>query len=519
MLAKHLRAITGLALVSVLLVACGSGASESGSGDADAGPPRQGGSLTVLQSTEPRTLDPRTMQNNGAVNAMVGNSLFGQLLIDKTGGGYEYGLAESLSTTDGGTNWTLKLRDGLVFSDGTPVDAADVKANWERINAPQVAPRNRAAAAHLKNLAPAGQTLTFTLSEPIPQYPNSIVESSMNWIAKPEALQAGPAAFDAAPIGAGPFVLESWRRNGPMVLAKNNSYYDKPRPYLDKLTLLPNGDENQVLSAVLTKTADAGIAFSASIMKQAQDEGLQTTTQDFSGGRLYNLNTRLAPFNDVRAREAVLRAVDREFINASTVDGKGTVPQTLFHKGSPFYSDAPLPQHDPARAQQLFDQLAAEGKPVSFSITSYTTSVSVKTAEAVQAQLRKFKNVTVQVEVLDFPAATAKSAQQTFQMMAGGVLFSEPEPQLYEALHSGEANNTIGLGDPQLDAALEAGRRGATPEQRKQAYADVAKRYNELYPWLIYLAPDYSILAGQHVHGVKLYAQANLRTDQLWTSK
>ncbi|SDH62554.1 peptide/nickel transport system substrate-binding protein, partial [Pseudonocardia oroxyli] len=117
----------------------------------------------------------------------MGNSLYGYLLADTGSGQYDYGLAKDLSTSDGGKTWMLQLRDGLTFSDGTPFDAAAVQFNWQRMQAPETLANNRSAASQVASMSASGQVLTFTLNTPISSYPNSIVNTAMNWIAKPGA--------------------------------------------------------------------------------------------------------------------------------------------------------------------------------------------------------------------------------------------------------------------------------------------------------------------------------------------
>ncbi|SDH75216.1 ABC transporter substrate-binding protein, partial [Pseudonocardia oroxyli] len=191
-----------------------------------------------------------------------------------------------------------------------------------------------------------------------------------------------------------------------------------------------------------------------------------------------------------------------------------------FVKDSPFYSDAPVaPSYDQQRAQQLFDELAAEGKPVSFTITAYQVTQNIRVAQAIQTELNKFKNVNVQVKVLDTPTATAAVSRFDFQAVNRGISFTDPEPALFDALHSGSPNNTVGISDPEIDKALDAGRAASSTEQRKQAYAVVAERFAALYPTLYYLRIEYSVVYGEHLHGAELYGSGSLRVDGLWATK
>ena len=507
-----------VAATALVMSACGGGG-DAGSDDA-AGEPVAGGSMSIVQMSEPRILDPAVMSNGYPTQAIVGNALFGTLLTDNADGTFEYVLAKSMESEDGGKTWVLTLRDGIVYSDGSPMDAEDVAYNWERIKDPELGSVSRVVAEYVDDMKTDGQVLTFTLTEPIANFGYAIVFQSLNWIAKPEALELDPAEFDKNPVGAGPFTLASWTRGGKMVLKKNADYFDDPKPYLDELVLTANGDEGQRVSTVQAGGADATVHSSAAYYKRAVDSGLKGTIPGFSGGIVMNLNTRFAPFDDPKAREAVAKAIDLEAVNAAAYEGEGTVPESFFIEKSPFYNGVPLTSYDKDAAQKLFDELADEGKPVDFTITAYQTSESRRVAEAFQAQLSAYKNVKADLEVLDFPAATAKTNNREFQMSpVGGVSFSDPELGVYQAYYSSSVGNVTGVKDDQLDAALDKGRQSTDVDERKAAYKVVAERLAELNPFILYTRTVGALAHTKDVAGFELYGQGTPRVDGAWTTK
>jgi peptide/nickel transport system substrate-binding protein len=511
-----------IAVTAALLAACGGGSSDSGGGSGDAaaeeGEPRSGGTASLLQLTEPRTLDPAVMNNASSGNTLVGNSLFGQLVTVDEEGVVEPGLAESVETTDGGTTWKLTLREGLTFSDGSAFDAAAVQFNWERIKNPATGSQAILAASYVGSMTATGQTLEFTLTVPIAQFESTVAES-LNWIASPAALQAGNQAFDAAPVGAGPFVLKSWQRNGQMVLARNENYWDAPRPYLDELVLTANGDAQQRFSTLTSGAVDGSLFSNPDIFALAEEQGLNTATQELNGAIALSMNTRVAPFDDVRARQAVAMGVDRDAVNAAAYAGEAEVPEALFREGSPYNGDTKLPTYDQDAAQELFDELADEGKPVEFTITAVQTTENRRVTEAVQAQLNQYDNVSVELEVLDFPAYAAANAQRSFEMTAGGLTFSNPAPLLYTNLHSTTRGNVTGISDPELDAALEAGLAASDEDSRVEAYQEVAALFTELSPYLTYIRSNFSTIYEDRLHGVEYYGTGAVRTDLMWVSE
>lgn len=141
--------------------------------------------------------------------------------------------------------------------------------------------------------------------------------------------------------------------------------------------------------------------------------GFPTEVVQTGGGQILGMNFRRAPFDDERARRAVALATDLDAINAAVFNGAAEYPATLFPESSPFFVDVALPTQDKDTAQKLFDELAAEGKPVKFTFLSYPTPESKEVAEALQAQLSAFQNVEAQVEIADFATLTGRAARET----------------------------------------------------------------------------------------------------------
>jgi peptide/nickel transport system substrate-binding protein len=244
------------------------------------------------------------------------------------------------------------------------LDAAAVRFNWARLAYPKTGSESGSYASLVKRMTASGQTLDLTLKLPVAHFQTAVAQA-MNWIASPKALRGKPQKYDAEPAGAGPFVLSSWNRGGKLILKKNPAYYDKPRPYVDKLVLTANADSQQRAATVKSGGADAGFANDRAT---AQHDGLNVAAPRLGGGLMNVFNSRLAPFDDARARRAVARAVDRKaIVQTFSAYSVAEAPKTLYADGSPYNGDTRLPATDKAAAQKLFDELAAEGKPVRFT--------------------------------------------------------------------------------------------------------------------------------------------------------
>jgi peptide/nickel transport system substrate-binding protein len=228
------------------------------------------------------------------------------------------------------------------------------------------------------------------------------------------------------------------------------------------------------------------------------------------------MNERRAPFNDERARKAVALAVDLAGLNTIVYNGEGTVPETLFAEQSPFFTDVPLQQANKEEAQTLFNELAAEGKPVTFTFLSYPTTESRTLAEGLQTQLSAYENVKVNIEVVDFGAATARAGSRDFDMIISSAVIQDPDFPLWTAFHSKSPGNFVGTNDPQLDAALDAGRIEEDVAARKESYNTVQERLAEIVPGVWYSRAVPSVVYAKNVSGVDLYTLGSPLPENIW---
>ncbi|WP_157472923.1 ABC transporter substrate-binding protein [Frankia sp. EAN1pec] len=502
---------------ALLLGACGGGGSDPATSAGPSGEPVAGGEGRVLTLSDPRTLDPAILGNAYASGAFLGNALYGTLMTNDEADEVHYSMAESFTTTDNGKTFTLKLRPGLVFSDGTPLNTEAVKFNWDRTKDPAVGSAHRSEAATIESSEVVDDvTLKVTLVTPVPRYALSVLASSMNWIASPAALQKGQQAFDAKPIGAGPFTLESWTRQADIRLVKNPRYWDAPKPYLDRLTLRAALEGNQRYNTLLTGGADVAIDSSWINLDKATKAGLPKNVMRLSGGVFAALNMRRAPFDDIRARRALAAALDSDALNLAAYNGTAQLADTLFTDASPFYSETPLRKTDKATAQRLFDELAAEGKPLTFTFTSSTASENKALAENIQAQLSAFRNVKVQIKTIELAEFVQLRRTLDFDAVITSALFQDPEPRLSTVFAGGSPANLAGINDPALNAALQTGRTATSEEERKAAYDTVQERLTELTPMFFIARGGLGAISGKNVGGLVQYGLGSLLPEELW---
>lgn len=484
------------------------------------GPPQRGGEATVVLGVEAvRGLDPAQLFNltpSGDASRMA--AIFGQLLsIDAAGGTVSPGLAESISTADHGATWALRLRPGLRFSDGTEFDAEAVLYNYRRI----LDPGTRSPLARLLDgvtfRKTDARTVFFTLKRPNNSF-DRVLATNLAYIGSPAAFESDPKGFANNPVGAGPFILEEWVRDDHMTLVRNPGYHAPGLPYLDRLTFLVVADPIQRVNLVAGDQAQAAVPGSdLSYRRRAAQSRLSVTEAPAGGGPMFVFNTRQGPFADVRARRAVATALDLADL-AAVIDPGSAAPVGLYGQHSPFTTRGavPLVPHDREAAQALFDELAREGTPLSFTITTAQSGLFRRTAEYLQSRLGTFRNVTVTIDIVDNATMDQRVFRnRDYDLTAQIVPVADPEPNLYNLLYTNGQTNYSGISEPALDAALDAARAAIDRQGRLDAYRTVETLVADLLPVLPFREQAAYTVHRPELIGLELSGDGTLLYDKI----
>lgn len=480
------------------------------------GTPVSGGTLRVLEVAQPTGFDPVQVFSSTSM-PITFTALYGQFVIaNPETGGYDCGLCESFTTQDDGATWDIVLPEGQTFTDGTPVDAEAVKYNWERVKDPTYGSASAGIASQIDTIEIVEDyTLKLHMAVPTPGFIGLMPIYSLQWIASPTALEQGQEAFNKNPVGAGPFVLESWTPGGTARLVRNEEYSGEPA-HLDAIETQGVTDDAQRLNALISGQADLILNSSATQFVEAEAAGLTNIIYTYNGGVGFLLNTGKAPFDDVRARQALAYALDLETLSNAINRGNGSVPATLFQADSPFFSDIPLQSHDPEKAQQLLDELAAEGKPLEFAYTVFP-GTGQTVFDALQAQLAAYDNITVTADQRDTSEQGVVTTNGDYQAAQSSLAFVDAASRLWGALHSSaERTNYARISDPRLDAALDAAIAATDVTEQTAHFAEVQELLAELYPYIFFQEYYGGAITTDKVKGVTVYGYTTPAAAGIW---
>ena len=513
----RLRLLPYAAAGAVLLAACGSADGSGGTGG-DAGPPRSGGEVVFSVNIDAQSIDAVKCGQNA--NWGPCQAVYGTLLnVDPGSGQFEPGMAESF-TSDDGKVWTLTLRTGITFTDGTPFDAGAVVFNWDRAKDPANLSPGGAIARSMTYEAVDPRTVRVTLPTVNWQLPWALY-SELAFIGSPTAVQRAGADFANAPVGAGPFVLESWQRGTRMTLDRNAGYWDRPRPYLDRIVFAPIGPDDQRLNALRSGDVDIMVSLLDEHAERATREGFLDHTLDHVGGSGLRFNFQQGPLVDPDVRLAVAKLIDAQQISEAFYDGAAPAT-TWVRDGSRLYDpDAVFPRQDVAGAQALIDGYLARTGASDVTVTYKLVGgipVQDQVAQMVQAQVQRVRGLHLQIVPLEIATYLTDFNKGDFELAVASINGVNPDV-LYLYFHSGAAQNYGGYADPATDAALDRAR--GTPDTAEQlaAYREATKHVAANLGQLSWRYQTTHILAREAVHGIVPSYSSYLRSELVWTGQ
>jgi peptide/nickel transport system substrate-binding protein len=533
--------VAGLLAAGLLAAGCGGTSSEEGntgttgggqtredlgltveageSGLAEAGEPQRGGKLVYgleAESTAGFCLSESQLAISGMV---VVRAFYDTLTVPNAEGGFSPYLAKSVTPNEDHTEWTITLREGITFHDGTALDATVVKNNLDAYRGTYPGRPSLLFMFILQDIADTRVddplTVTVTTKRPWVSFPAFLFSSSRLGIMAQAQLDAPAEACATKPIGTGPFRFVSWTKNQKLVGERNPDYWQtapdgEPYPYVDDIEFRPLPDGN-----VRTNAIEAG---GVNIIHNSEGEKIKNTFRVMRDDGQVNLlvsdeqaevafvqlNNSIPPFNDVRMRRALAHGADREDANRRIGAGLPRVASGPFGPGSIGYlEDAGFPEYDPEKAKALIAEYRAEtGNDGSFTISATTDPIAKRSAEAVQQRAKEL-GIDVQIQTVDQASLIDRAIAGDFQAMTfrnypGG----DPDQNYVWWYGDGNPVNFGRWDDPELSALLDEGRQTADPAERERIYQDVNRiMASEVYGyWSTYVV--WAVVTAPEVHNI-----------------
>lgn len=531
-----------LLAVAAVAVACGDDDDEGGPGE-PSGEARQGGEITV-QYFEFQSFDPHF----SSFAQDIGHQTFvfrGLYKLDENNQPVPEMAADLPEISEDGKTYTIKLKEGLLWSDGDDLKAEDFVAGIERTCNPDNAGEYQYVLSNVVGCdeyyaatdaseeekarlreqlgvrALDDHTIEIQLEQPQPTF--TIILSM--WVAWPVPVHIVPSGSDPWPDDPtklafnGPFVVSEYVPKERMVFTRNPNYAGQPA-YLDKITFRYIEDNAQSNNAFRSGELDMAVADATNlraIQQEFQEELVSYVTPTTIG-----LEMQLAkePLDDLNVRLALSRAIDRETLANEVLQG-AVIPTTTWVPPDIIGVEGPDVFADqigfnPEKAREALAEAGypnGEGFP-KLSILIRDSAGNRAMAEFLQAQFKEILNIDTEIEIVDAPTRSKRFTEGQFELFPGGWHQDYPDPEnwIVGLFDTGGTLNNYNCSDPEIDDLIERAKFNPNDEERRELY----RQANELISTRICgVAPMYHsaahILVNPKLHGPRELAGSNDR--------
>lgn len=392
--ARKTLTLTAVALSAALaLTGCNAG---GGGGESSGAAAKD--SLVVALTGEPVNLDFTTTAGAAIPQALMSNVYEGLVQVDQTGAVTPL-LAKSWELSKDRKDYTFTLVEGAKFSNGEAFDADDVKFSIERVKSDKWLSGMKSKMDIVDKVTVVSPTeVTVSLKQP-----------SNAWLFNMTTLVG--AMFDPSgvddlankAIGTGPYALTEWKRGESINFDARADYWGTA-PKTKKATLKYFADAVATTNAL--KSGDVDVVFNMQAPELVDsfksDTKFQVIDGTSNGEIMLSMNNKAKPFDDVRVRQAVMYAIDRQAVVDSAWNGYGTVVGGPVPPTDPYYEDLNgVYPHDPAKAKELLKAAGVENLDITFTVPTRPYAAAI--SEIVVSQLKEV-GINAKIETSEFPA-------------------------------------------------------------------------------------------------------------------
>jgi len=521
---------------SVLFGACGGDDEDTGGTGGDTTPAsadtratpvpsataRTGGTLRVALSGDPTGLDPSTSRGGNDHHWLY--SIFDNLVNNDPTFQTSKGIAEKWEVVDDLTVTFTVPAGGITYHDGTAYSAQDIKTTIDRHLDPATKSFAAGSLGSIDKVIVSDSThVTFKLKT-ITASLFAILGDRAGMILSPTAVQKSGEDFTNKPVGSGPMKLDNWAVGASQKLSKFAQYRKSGYPYLDGIDVQIVPNSSVQFANLRSGNTDLIMLGQKDVDAAKKDTSIQFVQWPSTGYTQVNLNISQKPLNDVRIRQAMSYALNRQAILEGIYFGVGTLANGPMTQASWAYNQNLKPiQEDLKKAKEL---VTAAGYPngITFDFLITASEENTPLAEMLKAQWSRV-GLNVNIVVVTATQATADYRDQKYPFFLTG--FSgraDPDLTIYDNFHSTGAfnrasfNKTYTKEESQvsLDQKIEKARQVYDQAQRKALYDDIQKQIVENAHGIFFTHQSNLVGLSKRVRNFTNYGDGKLRLHELW---
>ncbi|HEY7195611.1 MAG TPA: ABC transporter substrate-binding protein [Gaiellaceae bacterium] len=407
------------AAMPAILAACGGGGSsseqQSGTSAASGGSGQRGGTFTMARPEEPLSLDPIIPSDNGSIYVIY--NIFDQLTtLNEDSTDVVPSLAEKWDVSPDGTIYTFHIRKGVKFSDGSPMTVDDVVFSLERIFDPKGSAYSFLFGPVSSVRATGDSIVEVQLKGPFAPLLQNLNVFAASIVPK-KRVQALGDKFAQEPVGTGAFKLQKFSKGQFVHLVRNDNYWKPDKPLLDEVMIPYVPDDNTRILKVQAGEVDAALNVPYAQIEQLDKQSdVDVTIEEIYRFDGIWLNNGKTPLDDVKVRQALNYATDKESMKKSVYFDKVEVANHMMPKMKYWLSDVEPYPYDLDKARALMKESNAAG---GFTLPLVVPTGDVITAQLAQIVKESWGSIGVNVQIQNADIGTAYTNFSNFNYTAG----------------------------------------------------------------------------------------------------
>ncbi|MGQ0568884.1 MAG: ABC transporter substrate-binding protein [Armatimonadota bacterium] len=504
---RKMGAWIGLLLAGLLVLSLGP---TTGAG------PARGTKIVVGIDTDPPSLDAHS--NTALSSDLMFAHLYDKLVGFDMRSNIVPELATEWSNSNNGLTWTFKLRRGHKFHDGTPVNAAAIKANFDRLFDPRNPFSRRTLFEMIKKIDVVDEyTVALTTDKPFGAMLNQLANPSASIVSPTAAAKQDVSTFGRFPVGSGPYFFREWVRGTRIIVMKNRAHWLADQSNVSEIEFRPIPDD--ATRAIGLETGELDFVTTIS-PQEARRLGSHPNLVAYNlpRARIQGLypNVTKKPWSDVRVRQAMAYAIDKQAIVNTFLAGFARVADSPLPPGVfPYKAQAQRYNYDPERAKRLLAEAGyANGLSATMWVPIGTYAAAQQISEAVAEMLKKV-GINLKLDVME-------SGQWLVLLRSKG-----PRESTLDMTYYGWGTQTVDAdyafrlvfhtenfapaccnrnfySNPELDALLDKGLSTTSPQERRAAYEKAQEILWRDLPWIWIFSVNHSAVGSRALRDVQL---------------
>ena len=513
-----LRTQKFFALALALVLALGMTA--CGGSDSDAKPPAGSEStgtssdkdgaaeqLIVLTGSDASTFDPHFCTDSAT--EIFNKNMYNNLVCFNSAMELQPELAEEWSISDDGMTWTFKLRQDVRFHDGTPFNAEAVKKTFERVlDEANGSPRRSVLVAISDIEAVDDYTVAITTDVQTGALLQQLAHP-VAAIISPEALETYGDDYSQHPVGTGPYKFVEWKVGEELVLERNTDYFGGA-PSVEKLLFRVVPEDATRALLLQSNQADVAMRLPVTEIERLKQQPDITISESDTVMTMYiALNNGKGALQDVRVRQALNYAVDKDVIVDDILDGMAAVADSPISLDTWGHADTMTYPLDVEKAKAL---LAEAGYPDGIDLELWTPVgrylMDVQVSENLQAQWAK-AGINVNIRQWEFQALMEEIKKGEFEMILLGWSPStgDADQGLYPVFHSSQFppnSNRAFYDNKEVDALMEQAKKEIDSDKRAELYKQAQEIIMDEAAWTFLYYPKQALAYRSNISGIEI---------------